>query len=282
MHSIQAIYALSIQSSLPKRCLQGKASRVGSIEIHNLHKAYGNSSTLVLEGINLAISESDFVCLLGPSGCGKSTVLNMVAGFDFPTGGEIFHDGQRVTRPSPRRAMIFQDVQGSLFSWLSVRQNVEFGPRMQGVDASERVDLVGKYIELVGLTDFAQYYPYQLSGGMKQRVQIARALANNPDVLLMDEPFGALDAQTRGALQGELERIWNETKKTVLFVTHDISESVRLADRIVVFSKGPRASVLDTIAVDMPRPRELGSAPFTRIYRQVESLLHSSITAVTR
>ena len=172
--------------------------------------------------------------------------------------------------------MIFQDVQGSLFSWLSVRQNVEFGPRMQGVEASERAEIACKYIELVGLTDFAEYYPYQLSGGMKQRVQIARALANNPDVLLMDEPFGALDAQTRGTLQGELERIWIETKKTVLFVTHDISESIRLANRIVIFSKGPKAHVLETISVDMPRPRALGSTPFSVIYRQVGSLLHSS------
>jgi NitT/TauT family transport system ATP-binding protein len=205
-------------------------------------------------------------------------VLNIVAGFDHPNRGQVFHDGKPITRPDPQRAMIFQDVQGSLFSWLTVRQNVEFGPRMQGQETAARAEIVHKYLALVGLTDFANYFPHQLSGGMKQRVQIARALANNPEVLLMDEPFGALDAQTRSTLQGELERIWRETAKTVLFVTHDIGESIRLANRIVVLSKGPRSHVLDIISVDLPRPRDPGTGAFAEIYRQVEVLLHSSGT----
>jgi NitT/TauT family transport system ATP-binding protein len=245
-----------------------------SIEIRNLCKAFGNSS-VVLEGVNLTIADSEFVCLLGPSGCGKSTVLNIVAGFDFPTQGEVLHDGRRITLPEPRRAMIFQDVQGSLFGWLTIRQNVEFGPRMRGVAEPERTQIVDRYIKLVGLADHADYFPHQLSGGMKQRVQIARALANSPEVLLMDEPFGALDAQTRSTLQGELERIWRETKKTVLFITHDIGESIRLADRIVILSKGPRSHVSAIIKVDLPRPRAPGDGDFAGIYRQVEGLLHS-------
>lgn len=248
----------------------------GSIEIRNLNKAFERSSQLVLEGVDLTIKASEFVCLLGPSGCGKSTVLNIVAGFDSPTHGQVLHDGHPIVKPDPQRAMIFQDVQGSLFSWLTVRQNVEFGPRMQGCDGSKRSAISDKYLALVGLSDFADYFPHQLSGGMKQRVQIARALATDPEVLLMDEPFGALDAQTRSGLQSELERIWSETTKTVLFVTHDIGESVRLADRIVVLCMGPRSHVLDIIPIDLPRPRDPGTAAFAEFYRQAEVLLQAA------
>jgi NitT/TauT family transport system ATP-binding protein len=250
---------------------------LASIEIQNVSKTMGSLRN-VLENVTMTISEYQFVCVLGPSGCGKSTLLNMVAGFDAPSGGKILHRGNTVTRPEPTRAMIFQNVQGSLFSWLNVQQNVEFGPRMRGIGARERRDIASAYISLVGLADFADSFPHQLSGGQKQRVQIARALANEPEVLLMDEPFGALDAQTRSSLQAELERIWRETRKTVLFITHDIAESIRLADRIIVPSKGPGAHVIADLPVDVPRPRAEGSSAFANIYRDVESLLHSPIS----
>ena len=206
----------------------------------------------VLDGINLEITAGEFVVLLGPSGCGKSTLLNIAAGFLRPSGGRMLHDDVEVRAPDHRRTVVFQDY--ALFAWMTVQKNVEFGLKAQGVDERERAGIARRFLSLVKLTGFEDRYPHEISGGMKQRAAIARALAPNPDVLLMDEPFGALDAQTRVLLQEEVARISVETSKSVLFVTHSIDEAVFLADRIVVMSAHP-GRVRAVYNVTMPRPR---------------------------
>ncbi|MHB8727129.1 MAG: ABC transporter ATP-binding protein [Casimicrobiaceae bacterium] len=245
------------------------------IEIKGVSKVFRGSNgrtTTVFEDVNLSIRQSEFVLLLGPSGCGKSTLLNMIAGFEATSEGRILQDGEPVVHPDARRTMVFQDVQGSLFPWLSAQSNVEFGLRMAGKAAKERAAVAKKYLELVGLHDAASKMPFELSGGMKQRVQIARALATDPEVLLMDEPFGALDAQSRNVLQEEVERIWQETQKTIIFVTHDITEAVRLADRIVVFSSGPAATVAKIVEVPLQRPRLPTSVDVARLAQEIGML----------
>jgi NitT/TauT family transport system ATP-binding protein len=206
----------------------------------------------VLDGIELEIEAGEFVVLLGPSGCGKSTLLNLVAGFMRPSGGRMLHDGVEIRAPDRRRTVVFQDY--ALFAWMTVQKNVEFGLKAQGVGERERAEIARRFLSLVKLTGFEDRYPHEISGGMKQRAAIARALAPNPDVLLMDEPFGALDAQTRVLLQEEVARISAETSKTVLFVTHSIDEAVFLADRIVVMSAHP-GRVRGIYNVTMPKPR---------------------------
>lgn len=206
----------------------------------------------VLDGIDLEIVAGEFVVLLGPSGCGKSTLLNIAAGFLRPSAGRMLHDGVEVQAPDHRRTVVFQDY--ALFPWMTVQKNVEFGLKAQGVAERERATIARRFLSLVKLTGFEDRYPHEISGGMKQRAAIARALAPNPDVLLMDEPFGALDAQTRVLLQEEVARISVETSKTVLFVTHSIDEAVFLADRIVVMSARP-GRVYGIYDVAMPRPR---------------------------
>ena len=206
----------------------------------------------VLDAIELDIEAGEFVVLLGPSGCGKSTLLNVVAGFLRPTAGRVLHDGAEVLAPDRRRTVVFQDY--ALFAWMTVQKNVEFGLKAQGMPERERAEIARRFITLVKLSGFEDRYPYEISGGMKQRAAIARALAPNPDVLLMDEPFGALDAQTRVLLQEEVARISAETKKTVVFVTHSIDEAVFLADRIVVMSAHP-GRVRAVYDVRLPRPR---------------------------
>jgi len=245
------------------------------IEVAAVSKKFRSSSgkvTTVFEDVSLSIERSEFVFLLGPSGCGKSTLLNMIAGFEAPSEGRIMQDGAPVEHPDARRTMVFQDVHGSLFPWLSAQANVEFGLRMAGMPLAQRRAVATKYLHLVGLREAASKMPFELSGGMKQRVQIARALATDPEVLLMDEPFGALDAQSRNVLQGELERIWQETKKTIIFVTHDITEAVRLADRIVVFGAGPAAKIVKTVPVDLPRPRLPTSIEVARLAQDIGTL----------
>lgn len=245
------------------------------IEIRGVSKTFRASTgglTNVFEDVSLAIARSEFVLLLGPSGCGKSTLLNMIAGFEPPSSGTILQDGEQVFRPDARRTMVFQDVQGSLFAWLSVQANVEFGLRMAGMPPRERGAVARRYLELVGLREAASKMPFELSGGMKQRVQIARALAMDPEVLLMDEPFGALDAQSRNVLQEELEGIWEKTRKTIVFVTHDITEAVRLADRIVVFSAGPAAKVARIVEVSLPRPRLPTSIEVARLAQEIGTM----------
>jgi ABC-type nitrate/sulfonate/bicarbonate transport system ATPase subunit len=211
--------------------------------------------TEVLSGVDLDVHEGELVCVLGPSGCGKSTLLNIAAGFLAPSVGEVRIDGQPVSRPDPRRVFVFQER--GVFPWLTVEGNIRFG--LQGRPAEEQARIVARYVELVGLQGFERAYPHELSGGMKQRVEVARALAVDPDMLFLDEPFGALDSITRIQMRTELLRIWEAEKKTILFVTHDIEESVQLADRVVVMSARP-AAIRRVVTIDVPRPRDL-SAP---------------------
>lgn len=211
--------------------------------------------TEVLSDVSLQVREGEFVCLLGPSGCGKSTLLNIVAGFLEPSAGEVRIDGVPVSGPDPRRIFVFQER--GVFPWLTVEGNVGFG--LARASAAEKQERIGHYIELVGLRGFESAYPHELSGGMKQRLEVARALAVNPDVLYLDEPFGALDSITRLLMRKELLRIWQAERKTILFVTHDIDESVQLADRVVVMSKRP-GRVQRIVDIDIPHPRDL-SAP---------------------
>jgi NitT/TauT family transport system ATP-binding protein len=226
----------------------------------------------VLSRFELAITEGEFFCLLGPSGCGKTTVLNLMAGFLKPTAGTLTLDGHPIVGPGVDRAVVFQS-DDSLFTWLRSIDNVAFGPRMSGLPRERRYAIAREYLRLVHLEGQEHKYPGELSGGMKQRVQIARVLANDPKILLMDEPFGALDAQTRTRLQDELVEIWGKTRKTILFITHDIAEAVLLADRIGVMTRGPGASIGEIIPVDMPRPRRRGSAGFGEMWERINALI---------
>ena len=211
---------------------------------------YAGKHVTAVHDMSLHVDQGDFVSIVGPSGCGKTTLLNMVAGFIPATGGEILVDGRPVSGPGPDRGVVFQSF--ALFPWRTVLENVAFGPKMRGVGKEARERIAREYLDLVGLGEAAGRYPNELSGGMQQRVGVVRALANEPDVLLMDEPFASVDAQTRMTLQEELTRIWQEKRPTVIFVTHDVGEAVFLANRVVVLSKG---RVLEEIAVDLPRPR---------------------------
>ena len=205
-----------------------------------------------LDGVNLKVEAGDFVCLVGPSGCGKSTFLRIAAGLETPDEGEILFDGKPVSETGPERILVFQE--GALFPWLKVSDNVEFGLKMAGVPKEEREQISKRYLDMMQLTKFANSYTYQLSTGMKQRVAIARALVMDPDVLLMDEPFAALDAQTRDLLLVEMQLIWEKTKKTILFVTHNVAEAVVLGNKVAIFSNRP-SSVKKEMSVDFPRPR---------------------------
>jgi NitT/TauT family transport system ATP-binding protein len=215
------------------------------------------------------VAAGEVVVLLGPSGCGKSTLLNIIAGFLAPSEGKVQHDGVPVTRPDKRRTVVFQDY--ALFPWMTVQRNVEFGLKAQGVQPAERQRIARDFLARVRLTGFEERYPHEISGGMKQRAAIARALAPDPDVLLMDEPFGALDAQTRVLLQEELARIVAESKRTVVFVTHSIEEAVFLADRVVVMTSHP-GRVRDIYDVDLPRPRNEKTRELARFINMTREL----------
>ena len=215
-----------------------------------------------LAKVNLDVHEGEFICLLGPSGCGKTTLLSMIAGFNEPTAGEINIDGEKVTKPDPRHITIFQEY--GLFPWRSVLDNVAFGLEAHGLSRAEREETAMHYIRLVGLEQFTRSHPQELSGGMKQRVALARALAVEPDIIFMDEPFGALDAMTRFKMQEEIVRIWQETGKTIIFVTHDIDEAVYLADRVVVMTPLP-GKVQNIIPVPIGRQRDRTGLDFIRI-----------------
>jgi len=208
--------------------------------------------TMAVRDLDIEINEGEFVCVVGPSGCGKSTLLDLVAGLDHPTKGEILFDGRPLRRPGSERVVVFQDA--ALYPWLNVRANVEFGLRIKGVRGRERDTIVDRYLELVNLTEFERAFVHELSGGMKQRVQLARALAVEPRMLLMDEPFAALDAQTRDVLQEELQQIWLRTGATILFITHNVREAALLADRVLVMTPGP-GRIKAEIAVPLQRPR---------------------------
>jgi NitT/TauT family transport system ATP-binding protein len=225
-----------------------------------------------LSDANITIRKGEFVCLIGASGCGKSTLLRIMAGFERPSSGEALMWGKPIEEPEPSRGMVFQDY--ALFPWLSVRDNIGFGPVARGLSAGEVKATVDKFIELVGLQKFATAYPHQLSGGMKQRVAIARVLANDAELVLMDEPFGALDAMTRERLQDELLEIWQRTGLTVVFVTHSVEEAIFLAGRVVVMTPGPGRIESDN-ALDLPRPRDVSSPEFNDIRRVLGAKLHS-------
>ena len=246
------------------------------VEIDALAKRFAvdGGEIVALSAITVAIGEGEFVCLLGPSGCGKSTLLKIVAGLVEPSAGAIRIDGRAVTAPGPDRAVVFQDY--ALFPWMTVADNVEFGLAARGVERVRRRAVSTELLRAVGLTDFAEKYPHHLSGGMKQRVSIARALAVDPVLLLMDEPFGALDAQTRFVMQQELLRIWHAYRKTVLFVTHSIDEALYLADRVLVMTARP-GRIKAEIRVAAERPRDISSPEFSRLRRQALDLMADEI-----
>jgi NitT/TauT family transport system ATP-binding protein len=214
----------------------------------------------VLENIHLEVGDGEFVCLLGPSGCGKSTLLSAMAGFLKPTSGAIRIDGEIVRGPDPRRIFVFQER--GVFPWLTVEGNIGFG--LGKLPRQERAERVAHYIQMVGLEGFGKSYPHELSGGMKQRVEVARALAVNPDVMFLDEPFGALDSITRMIMRVELLRIWQAERKTILFVTHDIDEAVQLADRVVVMSARP-GRIQQIVSIDVPHPRDISSPRYLEL-----------------
>ena len=226
-----------------------------SLTLRNLAKTYfdpyAGTRVEAIHDVSLQVEAGEFVSVVGPSGCGKTTILNMIAGFLPHTGGDILVGGNPVEGPGPDRGVVFQSF--ALFPWKTVLENVAFGPKMRGISRPEREKIARDYLAIAGLSHAADRYPNELSGGMQQRVGVVRALANDPDVLLMDEPFASVDAQTRMTLQEELTRIWSEKRNTVLFITHDVGEAVFLADRVVVLSKG---HVLDDIRIDLPRPRK--------------------------
>jgi NitT/TauT family transport system ATP-binding protein len=225
-----------------------------------------------LRDASLRVRKGEFVCLIGASGCGKSTLLRIVAGFETPTRGEALMWGVPIRGPAPDRGMVFQDY--GLFPWLTVRGNIAFGPASRGRPSAEVRETVERFLSLVGLQHFADAYPHQLSGGMKQRVAIARVLANDAEIVLMDEPFGALDAMTRERLQDELLDIWQRTGLTVLFVTHSIEEAIFLSDRVVVMSPGP-GRIESEMPIELARPRDVVAPDFNDIRRYLSQKLHS-------
>ena len=242
------------------------------IQVRGVEKTFsvGAQKIVALQNIDLDIHKGEFVCLLGPSGCGKSTLLNAVAGFQPPTKGTVTVDGRTITEPGPDRGMVFQEY--ALFPWMTVAQNVAFGLEIKGMSKAEIAERVEWLLQKLHLQDFRNRFPKDLSGGMRQRVAIARVLALDSPILLMDEPFGALDALTRRTLQDELLRIWEEVGKTILFVTHSIEESIYLADRIIVMTYRP-GTIKRDVVVDMPRPRD-GSAPeFNRLKRELSQMV---------
>jgi NitT/TauT family transport system ATP-binding protein len=256
----------------------------GNIEIRNVGHVYKikrNSDEegkdfIALQNINLTVNKGEFLTLVGPSGCGKSTLLDIIAGLIQADSGEIYIDDKRITKPGLDRGIVLQGY--ALFPWRTVRKNIELGLEVKKIPKDQRKEISDRYIDLVGLQGFEERYPYELSGGMKQRVAIARSLAYDPEVLLMDEPFAAVDAQTRETLQDEILRIWEETNKTIIFVTHSIDEAVGLADRVAVMSVNP-GTIREIIEVKLPRPRRMGdvssTADFSWIRHRVWKLLQN-------
>jgi NitT/TauT family transport system ATP-binding protein len=226
----------------------------------------GGSSTVALRDFSLAVADGEFVCLVGPSGCGKTTLLKLVAGLEQANSGCIYLDGKAVNGPGPERGLVFQDF--ALFPWRDVTGNVAFGPEVLGVPPAERLRTARQCIDLVGLSGSGHKYPSELSGGMKQRAAIARALANNPELLLMDEPFGSLDAQTRSQMQNELLRIWQDNKKAVVFVTHSVEEAVYLSNRVVVMTGSP-GTVKQIYNVGLPYPRSRADGGFVSLREEI-------------
>lgn len=253
------------------------------LEVDRLGRQFGANGTTVtaLREVSFKVHRREFLCVIGPSGCGKSTLIRMIAGLETPTSGRLLLDGQEVREPGPDRGMVFQGY--TLFPWLTVTRNVMFGLEMKGLPQTQAEAEALQWIDLVGLTRFKNSYPAQLSGGMKQRTAIARALAAQPRILLMDEPFGALDAQTRAQMQSHLLEIWRNVDVTILFITHDLDEAILLADRILVLKANP-GEVQELIEVPVPRPRSLGqltSPEFLATRRRVDELIHPKLAQPT-
>ena len=245
------------------------------LRVENLIKRYpgdgGHEGTLALDDVSFSVGDNEFCALLGRSGCGKTTLLNLIAGFEQASAGHILLDQKPVGKPGRDRTVVFQDY--ALFPWLTVEGNIRFGLDAQGLSKDEQARIAAEQIRVVGLTGFERRYPHQLSGGMRQRVALARALATRPRILLLDEPFAALDAQTRNQMQDELARIWQEEKTSMLLVTHSIEEAIKLADRIVVLTRRP-GRIKDDIAVDLPRPRRDDDPAFVALRRHIRELIN--------
>jgi ABC-type nitrate/sulfonate/bicarbonate transport system ATPase subunit len=252
------------------------------ITCRHLSKSYhdirAGERVIALDDICLDIQRGEFVTVIGPSGCGKTTLLNTVAGFEQPSAGELLMDGRPIDGPGADRGVVFQEY--ALFPWLTLRQNVAYGPRERGVPRETAREIVDRTLRLVGLVGVDERYPHELSGGMRQRAALARVLANDPSILLMDEPFAAVDAQTRAALQRELARLWAETKKTVLFVTHSVEEAVLLADRVVAMTPRPGRIHAD-VTIALERPRDPTSPAFNDYRRTIEQLLPDATVDAT-
>lgn len=259
-------------------------SAVSKIEIRGLSKVYNgrNGDTTALQNTNLSIMKNEFVCVVGPSGCGKTTLLNIIGGLEEATSGSVKVDGVEVKGPGKERGVVFQ--QYALFPWKTVLKNIEFGLKLRGLSKQERQEKAEYYLELVGLKDFAHAYPKELSGGMKQRVAIARAYAVEPEILLMDEPFGALDAQTRAQLQEELLKTWQKEKKTCFFITHDVEEAVILAQRVIIMSARP-GRIKEIIDVDIPYPRDQSTKldeRFIRVKNEIWSKVYREYLEISK
>ena len=240
------------------------------ISINEISKTFSNEGKreklTVLENINIDIRENEFVCIVGPSGCGKSTLLRIIAGLESASEGDVFYRGQKLTKPRREIGMVFQNY--SLMPWLNVEDNIAMGLKFKKTSKNERQKTVDEFLKIIGLNDFRKSFPHELSGGMQQRVAIARSLANSPDVVLMDEPFGALDAYTRILLQKELLRIWENDKKTIIFVTHSVDEAIYLADRIILMSR-KKGFINKEISVDMPRIRDRSDSRYAKLTQEL-------------
>lgn len=246
------------------------------LEVKNITKT--QESLTVLKNISFEVEKNEFVCIIGPSGCGKTTLLRIIAGLEKADGGDILMDGKKSEGPSKEKGMVFQEF--SLFPWKTVKENVEFGLKFRGVPQEKRKNIAEEKIDLVDLSGWGNKYPHELSGGMKQRIAIARALANDPQILLMDEPFGSVDAQTRNMLQDELLKIWNETQKTILFVTHNVDEAVYLADRIIALSSTP-AEIKNIHNISLDRPRNRTHEDFTEMREKILAEVKKEVKSIS-
>jgi NitT/TauT family transport system ATP-binding protein len=244
------------------------------LEIKNLNKRYKGADHDILHNINLTIAPGEFICIIGPSGCGKTTLLNVIAGLETPTSGGVYIDGNMVTSPGADRIVMFQEH--ALYPWLNVMNNVKFGMKLAGVDKREQDIMAEKYLRMVRLWEFRNYPIHELSGGMKQRTSLARALTLGGKMLLMDEPFSSLDKQTINRLRAELEEIWEETNKTIIYITHSVEEAIYFADRIVVLSDNP-GKIKEIYTVDLPRPRQIDSEAFVVMRKKILVSLMSEV-----
>jgi NitT/TauT family transport system ATP-binding protein len=262
-------------SSISKLGGRNSRSEASVLRVNDVSKVFESTrgQYVALERVSLIIQKGEFLCLLGPSGCGKSTLLNMLAGFESPSEGTVSSGGRPVVRAERERVMFFQDAGSALLPWLTVRENVEFGLRLRKSPKSEWAAIVDRNLKVVNLETHQTKFPAELSGGMRQRLQIARALAVEPEVLLMDEPFAALDALTRRHMHSVLVEIWHRTKKTIVFVTHDIAEAILLADRIAIMSVGPRSAIIKIIEIAAKRPRDLTDPQVAANFHEIEELL---------